>query len=55
MELPAIEPVAEIAVNCANVEMDDVKARETTRMTWEYAEGVDGINTARPPKRTAAM
>jgi hypothetical protein len=31
VELPGIEPVAEIALTCGNVETDDAKVRETTR------------------------
>ena len=30
VELPGIEPSAEIALTCGNVESDDAKARETT-------------------------
>jgi hypothetical protein len=31
VELPGIEPGAEIALTCENVEIDDAKVRETTR------------------------
>ena len=31
VELPGIEPVAEIALSCGNVETNDAKVRETTR------------------------
>jgi hypothetical protein len=27
------------------------KYAKRREMTWEYAKGVDGINTARPPKK----
>jgi hypothetical protein len=30
VELPGIEPVAEIALTCGNAAADDAKARETT-------------------------
>jgi len=30
VELPGIEPVAEIALNCGNAELDDARVRETT-------------------------
>jgi hypothetical protein len=52
VELPGIEPGAEIMLTCRNAEFDDAKVRETTRndakrreTTWEYAKGVDGVNT----------
>jgi hypothetical protein len=30
MELPGIEPVAEVALSCGNAEIDDAKVPETT-------------------------
>jgi hypothetical protein len=36
LELPGIEPVAQIVLNCENVEFDDAKAHENTRKyLWE--------------------
>jgi hypothetical protein len=31
VELPGIEPVAKIELNCGNAEINDAKVRETTR------------------------
>jgi hypothetical protein len=45
VELPGIEPVAEITLGWGSVGIDDAKVRE---MTWEYATGVDGINRLQP-------
>jgi hypothetical protein len=53
VELPGIEPGPKIRLNSGNADLptrNDAKRRE---MTCGYAEGVDGINTARPFTRTA--
>jgi len=42
VELPGIELATEIALSCGNAAADDAKTRETT---WEYAKGIDGVNT----------
>jgi hypothetical protein len=41
VQLPGIEPVAEMALTCGNVETANAKVRETT---WGYAKGVDDVN-----------
>jgi len=50
VELPGIEPGSKIDLSWDNSGIDDAKRRE---MTCGYAEGVDGINIARPFARTA--
>ena len=45
VELPGIEPVAEIGVTCEDAESDDAKAREST---CGYARDVDAINRPQP-------
>ena len=45
MELPEIEPDAEITLNCGNTEFDDARRQKAPEMTCGYAKGVDDINT----------
>ena len=45
VELPGIEPVAEIGVTCEDAESDDAKQREST---CGYARDVDAINRPQP-------
>jgi hypothetical protein len=44
VELRVLEPLHEMALNCgsAGFQYADAKVRENT---WEYAKGVDGVNT----------
>jgi len=47
VELPGVEPSAEIALTWRNAVTYDAKRRETTKAretTCGYATGVDGIN-----------
>lgn len=45
VELPGIEPAAEMVLTCGNAEFEYAKRRETT---CGYAKGVDGVNNPNP-------
>ena len=38
VELPGIEPDAEITLNCGNTEVDDARRRESTRNVLRISE-----------------
>jgi hypothetical protein len=45
--LPGIEPAPKIAVTWGNVDLTTRNYAKRRESSWEYAGGVDGINTAR--------
>ena len=55
MELPGIEPVTKIGLTCSMPKLTTRKYAKRREMTWEYAKGVDGINTARPSRSLPAI